>query len=136
MSHRRFQFRGLAVHRRKDPAAFHDPSARRAPLSYSPEARRILLYQPHSLPLSLVAEIDCARYGSRQTPRGPYATRLSARTAKTSETTENAANAVASSASVVGSPVPSRLKRKRSTCQVIGLSMARVRNHAGSPSSG
>ena len=65
-----------------------------------------------------------------------YATRLRARTAKARQTAEKTANAIASAMSIEGVPVPSKPKRNRSTCQVIGLNIAAVWNHEGSPSSG
>ena len=65
-----------------------------------------------------------------------YATRLRARTAKARQTAEKTANAIASVMSIEGVPVPSKPNRNRSTCQVIGLNIAAVWNHEGSPSSG
>src|SRR5262249_7816199 len=78
--------------------------------------------------LSAGAEIAASHLGEISTPRGgllndffSYAASSRARTAKARPTRPNATKAAPSSSMTVGAPVPSRLKRNMSTCQVIGL---------------
>jgi hypothetical protein len=68
--------------------------------------------------------------------RWAQAARSMVRTAKARQTTANRPNAAVSIRTTAGAPMPSRLKRNRSTCHVIGLSHAAPRNHAGSSAVG
>lgn len=65
-----------------------------------------------------------------------YAARPIARAAKNRHTSVNPANAPASSSTVVAEPTPSSVKRRMSTCHVIGFNIATPRNQGGSCSSG